>query len=187
VAVTLLILRATGLLHTAGRDQAAAATLAILLYAGHNAAATGGALAGGHLADRIGARSVFAAGAVAYIAGYVIFAIGPHAPWLLLGGFLLAGTGIGFAETAESTMVAQLLPDRLRGNGFGVLGLVQAIGDLASSAVVGLLWAVVSPETGFAYAAFWMVAALVAAVLFGRHTVTPSRGPDLKHRPAPDA
>ena len=163
VAATLLILRATELLHTAGRDQAAAASLAILLYAGHNAAAAGGSLGGGHLADRAGARLVFAAAAAAYTAGYVIFAVGPRAPWLLLAGFLLAGTGIGFAETAESTLVARLLPDRLRGNGFGVLGLVQAAGDLTSSAIAGLLWAVVSPETGFAYAAFWMVAALLAA------------------------
>lgn len=92
----------------------------------------------------------------------MIFAAGPRAPWLLLAGFILAGTGIGFAETAESTMVAQLLPGRLRGNGVGVLGLVQALGDLASWAVVGLLWATVSPEVGFAYDAFWMLAAIVA-------------------------
>lgn len=52
---------------------------------------------------------------------------------LLLLGFVLAGTGIGFAETAESTLVAQLLPGRLRANGFGVLGITQAAGDLASS------------------------------------------------------
>ena len=162
VAATLLILRATGLLHTAGRDQAAAVSLAILLYAGHNAAAAAAALGGGHLADRAGARLVFAAGAAAYLAGYVIFAIGPHAPWLLLAGFLLAGTGIGCAETSESTLVARQLPERLRGNGFGVLGLVQATGDLTSSAIAGLLWAAVSPEAGFAYAAFWMAAALLA-------------------------
>ena len=66
---------------------------------------------------------------------------------MLLAGFLLAGIGIGFAET-ESTLVAHLLPDRLRGNGFGVLGLVQSLGDLAYSLVVGLLW--VSRAVGFA-------------------------------------
>ena len=163
VAATLLILRATGLLHTAGQDEAAAASLAILLYAGHNAAAAGAALGGGHLADRAGARLVFAAGAAAYLAGYLIFAAGPHAPWLLLAGFLLAGTGIGCAETSESTAAV---------NGFGVLGLVQAAGDLASSAIAGLLWAAVSPETGFAYAASWMAAALLAAAFSGRQART---------------
>jgi len=112
VAATLLILRATGLLHKADRDQAAAASPAVMLHAGQNTAATGGSLGGGHLADRAGARLVFAAGAAAYNAGYVIFAIGPRAPWLLLAGFLPAGTGIGFAETAESIMVAHLLPEK---------------------------------------------------------------------------
>ena len=47
VATTLLILRATGLLHTSGRSLTAATSLAILLYVAHNAAATATALAGG--------------------------------------------------------------------------------------------------------------------------------------------
>jgi MFS family permease len=163
VATTLLILRASGLLAEGGRSVTAATSLAILLYAGHNAAATLAALGGGQLADRIGARAVFAAGAAVYLAAYAVFAIGAH-PWpVLLAGFVLAGIGIGLAETAESTMVALMLPDRLRGNGFGVLGLVQAAGDLASSAVVGLLWTLVSPQLAFAYAAAWMAAALAAA------------------------
>ena len=60
--------------------------------------------------------------------------------WLLLAGcFCLAGAGIGLAETAESTLVAQLLPDRLRGSGFGLLGGLQSAGDFLSSTIVGLL------------------------------------------------
>jgi len=46
---------------------------------------------------------------------------------MLLVAFMLAGVGIGFAETAESTVVAHLLPEHLRGNGFGVLGLVPVL------------------------------------------------------------
>ena len=61
--------------------------------------------------------------------------------------------------------MAQLLPDRLRGNGFGVLGLVQSVGDLGSSAVVGVLWSLVSPELAFGYAAAWMLASLAATRL----------------------
>jgi hypothetical protein len=57
------------------------------------------------------------------------------------------------------------LPDQLRGNGFGVLGLVQAIGDLGASLVVGVLWAMVSPTLAFTYAAAWMLASLLASGL----------------------
>jgi dipeptide/tripeptide permease len=62
----------------------------------------------------------------------------------------------------------------LRGSGFGLLGVVQAGGDFVSSAVVGLLWATVSPAVGFAYAAGWMTASLIAALAT---TATPTHRP----------
>lgn len=165
VATTLLILRATELLHHGGRSLTAATSVAILLYAAHNAAATLSALVGGIAIDRSSPRAVFAVGAVAYVIGYAVFALPQHSIVVLLLGFLLAGTGIGCAETAESTMVAAMLPDRLRGNGYGVLGLVQSMGDLGASLVVGLLWAAVSPVLAFSYAGAWMLASVIALVL----------------------
>jgi MFS family permease len=171
VATTLLILRATQLLEHGGRSPTAAASLAILLYALHNLTAAAVALGGGAWIDRRGPRAVFAAGAAAYVLAYGGFAVPMH-HWLLLAGcFCLAGAGIGLAETAESALVAQLLPDRLRGSGFGLLGGLQSAGDFLSSTIVGLLVVAVSPTVGFAYAAAWMVLA-VAATVVGRR-----RGP----------
>jgi hypothetical protein len=80
-------------------------------------------------------------------------------------GHSLAGSGIGLAETAQSALVARLLPDSLRGSGFGLFGRMPALGDFASSAIVGLLWVAVSPEAGFIYAAALMVASPVASAL----------------------
>jgi MFS family permease len=168
LASTLLILRATGLLHSGGRDLTAATSLAILLYAAHNAAATIGALLGGQLADRVSPRLVFGAGAALFAAAYSLFALTTHSWPLLLLAFLLAGVGIGFGETAESTVVAQMLPDRLRGNGYGILGLVQSIGDLGATVVAGILWAVISPTVAFVYAAAWMLASVLTSGLLGR-------------------
>ncbi len=165
VATTLLILRATDLLHADGRSLTTATSLAVLLYAAHNAAATLAALAGGQLADRVSPRVVFASGAAVYVASYCLFALDQHRWPVLLLGFVLAGTGIGFAETAESTVVALTLPDHLRGNGYGVLGLVQSLGDLAATLVAGILWAAVSPTVAFSYAALWMAASLLASTL----------------------
>jgi MFS family permease len=167
ITTTLLILRATQLLDHGGRSLTAAASLAILLYAGHNLTASVVALVGGTWIDRWGPRPVFAAGAAAYVLAYGGFAFPIH-HWLLLAGcFCLAGAGIGLAETAESTLVAQLLPDRLRGSGFGLLGGLQSVGDFLSSAIVGLLYVAVAPTVGFAYAAVWMVLAVSATVLLG--------------------
>lgn len=170
LATTLLILRATDLLESGGRSLTGATSVAILLYAGHNGAATVASLTGGHLIDRVGPRRVFAAGAAVYIGAYTVFAFDTHAWPVLLGAFALAGVGIGFAETAQSTTVALMLLDHLRGNGFGVLGLVQSAGDLGATLVAGLLWATFSPSVAFAYAAVWMVASLIASSLQGHQT-----------------
>ncbi len=164
MATTLLILRGTDLLHTHGRSVAAATSLAVLIYAGHNLCASVVAYFGGHRIDRTGPRLVFASGAAVYVASYILFALTSGGWPLLVVAFLLAGTGIGFAETAESALVARLLPDHLRGSGFGLLGGVQSFGDFASSAAVGLLWSAVSPTAGFLYAAGWMFVATAATV-----------------------
>jgi MFS family permease len=163
IATTLLILRSTQLLHSGGRTIAAATSLAIFVYAAHNAFGAGVAYAGGHWIDRAGPRLVFGTGAALYVIAYAGFSIGPHSWWGLLIAFSLAGSAIGLAETAESALVAQILPDRLRGSGFGVLGAVQAGGDFVSTAVVGVLYAAVSPAAGFAYAAGWMVLSAAAS------------------------
>ena len=163
VATTLLILRATQQLQSGGISLTAAAALAIVIYAAHNAFGAVVAAAGGHWIDHSGPRVVFATAAALYIVAYVGFAL-PGQGWpILLIAFMLAGSGIGLAETAESTLVARALPDELRGSGFGLLGGVQAAGDFASSAVVGLLYAALSPVVGFAYAAGWMVVALLGS------------------------
>jgi MFS family permease len=172
MATTLLILRATTLLHHGGRTAAAATSIAVLIYAGHNLFGSLVAYGGGHWLDRAGPRVVFASGGVLYVAAYALFALPLHSWPLLVAPFLLAGSAIGLAETAESALVARMLPDRLRGSGFGLLGGVQSFGDFASSAAVGLLWAAVSPAVAFAYAAGWMAVSVLAAGAIGER---PSR------------
>jgi MFS family permease len=175
ITTTLLILRSTQLLNHGGRSATAAASLAILLYAGHNLTAAIVALVGGTWIDRWGPRPVFAAGAAAYVLAYGGFAFPIH-HWLLLAGcFCIAGAGIGLAETAESTLVAQLLPDRLRGSGFGLLGGLQSAGDFLSSTIVGLLYVAAAPTVGFAYAAAWMVLAVAATVWLGHREARVAR------------
>jgi len=160
-ATTLLILRATGLLHP-GRNISTAAAIAVLLYAGHNLVGSITAFPAGHAIDRRGARPVFAGGLVLFAFAYAGFSLHTHSWPLLLVFFVLAGGGMGLAETAESALVARLLPDELRGSGFGLLGAVQSLGDFVSSAAVGLIWTLVSPTVAFVVAAVWMVLSLGA-------------------------
>lgn len=168
IATTLLILRATQLLTTPHRSVAAATSMAILIYAGHNAIATLASLIAGRWYDRAGPRAVFATGAAVYVIAYAMFAAGGHHPAMVALAFAAAGAGIGLAEPTQSAVVAQLIPDRLRGSGFGVLGAVQAVGDLVATVVAGLLYTLASPAVAFAYAAAWMVCAVLASGMLRR-------------------
>jgi len=160
LATTLLILRATDLLTATGWTAAAAASGAILMYAGHNAMAAGASLLAGHLSDRRSPRLTFALGSAFYVAAYTLFAIGTGL-FGVVTGFLLAGIGIGLAETAESAVVALSIPRDIRSQAFGVLGLTQSVGDIGATVVAGVLWSLVSPTVAFGYAAVWMLLSLV--------------------------
>lgn len=164
LATTLLILRASDVLTSAGWAAAAAASGAILMYAAHNAVAAGASLAAGHLSDRRSPRLTFALGAAVYIGAYALFAIG-GGPLPVLAGFLLAGIGIGLAETAESSVVALSIPREVRSHAFGVLGLTQSVGDIGATVVAGVLWSIFSPAVAFAYAAAWMLLSVLVVRL----------------------
>ena len=161
IAMVLLVV----LLALTSLGVAGAASLAIVLYAGHNAIAALVAPIGGVWLDRSGPRVVFGAGAAVYVVAYALLAA--DSVVALVAGFALAGAGIGLAETAEGALVARLLPDRLRGSGFGLLGGVQAAGDLVATVVAGVLYTIAGPIAAFGYAAAWMLLSVAASALIG--------------------
>ena len=163
IAATLLILRALELLEPAHGEDAAA-QLGLALYTAYNVAATLVSVPAGRAGDRREPRVVLLAGAGAFALAYLLLALTGADLLLLAVGFVLAGIGIGCVETAEHAAVAALAPERLRGSAFGMLATVQSLGNLAASAVAGLLWTLVSPAAAFVYAAAWMLVALVAFV-----------------------
>ncbi len=158
-AATLLILRATDLFKP-GRSEDHATQLALVLYIAYNIAATVISIPAGHHGDRRGPTRVMAFGAAAFAAGYLWFAIGPSGVLALLPAFVLAGIGIGCAETAEHAAVASLAPNDIRGSAFGMLAAIQAFGNLLASAVAGILWTAASPEAAFVFLAIAMLVAV---------------------------
>lgn len=170
VAATLLILRATELL-TPGHGTKAATTMALGLYTAYNIAATVASVPAGRLADRLGARGpllVLTAGVAAFAASYGLFAVSSTAIAVLAIPFVMAGVGIGAVETAQHSAVAALAPKNLRGSAFGLLATVQSLGNLAASAVAGILWTAFSPSAAFAYLTVWMLLALSGLALTAR-------------------
>ncbi len=168
VAATLLILRG---------DRAARSrpvprprrTAALVLYIAYNTAATLMSVPAGHLGDRHGQIRVLVLGVTLFALAYAGFAVGPDGLVLLGLCFVMAGLAIGCVETAEHAAVAHSAALDLRGSAFGLLAAVQSFGNLAASAIAGILWTAVSPTAAFVYLCAWMLVALVALVTRPRH------------------
>ena len=130
-----------------------ASAIAVGLYTLLNVAYAASSFPIGALSDRIGPRRIL-------VAGYFISAIACMGTAFLTADFLfliplflLAGLFSAITDTLEGTAAADLLPSESRGTGFGVLQTVEGVGDFASSAVVGVLWALIAPMIAFGYAA----------------------------------
>jgi MFS family permease len=130
-----------------------ASAIAVGLYTLLNIAYAASSFPIGAFSDKVGRRRILAA-------GYFISAVTCLGTAFLTADFLvlvplflLAGFFTAITDTIEGTAAADLLPTESRGTGFGVLQTVNGIGDFASSAVVGLLWALLSPLIAFMYAA----------------------------------
>jgi sugar phosphate permease len=77
--------------------------------------------------------------------------------------FGLAGVFIAWEDTIEGAAVRDYIDESTAGTALGVLGVVNGIGDLVSSLVVGFLWTTFGAQWGFGYAvvvgaagALWM-------------------------------
>jgi MFS family permease len=155
-AHSMFILRATEVLTKS--DPARAGELAISLYLVHNVMYGAASYPIGAIADRIGKKRVLLVG---YFLGAITslgLAIPDTAYGYLALVFVVGGLYIAIQDALEKAIAADLLPDELRGTGYGALATVNGIGDFVSSTLVGVLWTAVSPTAGFGFSAVLMLA-----------------------------
>jgi len=167
-AATLLILRATELFQP-GRTNDHATQLALVLYLAYTLAATLISVPAGRHGDRHNPTLVLLAGAAFFVAAYLWFAAGPAGVAALAPAFVLAGLGVGCVETAEHATVATHAPTPLRGSAFGLLAVTQSAGNLAASAIAGILWTTISPTAAFIFLAATMTAATGTFAIVAKH------------------
>lgn len=151
-ADTLLILRAIQIL-TPIKGVILAGSLAIALYTLHNVFYAAFSFPIGALADKIGKKKLLALGYFLIGVSSIgfIFTISNFIYLALL--FLGSGIALAIIDALERTVAADLLPEDLRGTGYGTLSFVNGIGDFGSSSMVGFLWNAISPLVGFGYGA----------------------------------
>jgi MFS family permease len=174
---TLLILYATQ--HASGAlFSLRGTTLAIGLYVLHNGVSALAAFPLGAIGDRVGHRTVIVAGYLLAVATTAGFGLAAPTPSNLVVLFIASGLYIACEEVGEKAYAVDLLPHATRGTGLGLLAAVNGVGDMISSAMVGVLWAAFpsSPAVGFLAAAGLQLA--------GAAVVGSSRGSSEQRKPS---
>jgi MFS family permease len=121
----------------------------------------------GSLSDRIGRRKLIIGGWLLYAAVYLGFALANNAwqVWLL---YIVYGLYFGMAFGTANAMVADLVPENLRGTAYGTYHAVIGLLAFPSSLIAGILWQGVGNWGGFGPSApffFGGALALLAALL----------------------
>jgi MFS family permease len=121
----------------------------------------------GALSDRIGRRRVIIGGWLVYAAIYLGVGLARTGlqVWAL---YALYGLYYGLSYGAAKAMVADLVPEHLRGSAYGTYNAVLGILDFPASLIAGVLWQGVGAWAGFGASApflFGAALALLAAVL----------------------
>jgi len=148
-AHTLLILYATQVL-TPQWGSTTAVGMATALYVLHNVFYAGFAYLAGWLGDHRARHKVLATGYFLAVPMSLLLATGTQTLWGLAAVFVLGGICVGAEEALEDSLAAELAPPAQHGMAFGTLAAVNAVGDFASSLLVGVLWSAVSAPAAFA-------------------------------------
>ena len=133
----------------------------------------------GSLSDRIGRRRLISGGWLVYAAIYFGFALAQKAwqVWLL---YVAYGLYYGMAYGSSNALVADLVPEQLRGTAYGTYNAVIGLLAFPASLIAGILWQGAGSWSGFGASApffFGGALALIASLLlvFWMPTVLPGR------------
>ncbi len=121
----------------------------------------------GSLSDRIGRRRLIIGGWLVYAAIYLGFAFARSA-WQVWALYVVYGLYYGMAYGTANALVADLVPEELRGTAYGTYNAIIGFLAFPASFIAGLLWEGMGAWPGFGPSApflFGGTLALIAALL----------------------
>ena len=110
-----------------------------LVLAGMSLIYSAGAYPAGVLADRHPAAVLLVLGLVVLIGADLLLGLG-HSITAIVAGVGLWGAHMALTQGLFAKLVANSVPDRLRGSAFGLFNLVSGFAALGASVIAGLLW-----------------------------------------------
>ncbi|TET53410.1 MAG: MFS transporter, partial [Anaerolineales bacterium] len=124
----------------------------------------------GSLSDRVGRRRIVIAGWLLYSLVYMGFGLAAEA-WHVWGLYIGYGVYYGLAYGTTKALVADVVPEELRGTAYGTYNAVLGLLDLPASWIAGVLWEGLGEWVGLGAAApflFGGALALIAALMMAR-------------------
>ena len=121
----------------------------------------------GSLSDRVGRRRLIIGGWLVYAAIYLGFALASSA-WQVWVLYVAYGVYYGMAYGTANALVADLVPENLRGTAYGTYNAVIGLLAFPASLIAGILWQGAGSWAGFGPSAPFLFGgglALVAALL----------------------
>ncbi|MBI5127345.1 MFS transporter [Candidatus Roizmanbacteria bacterium] len=158
-----LILRAKGLGLTS--------ILVTLTYVLYNISQAIFAAPAGKLADKIGAKKVFAAGLLVFSAVYLALGLikDPIFVWFI---FPIYGIYIAFTDSVSKAYVSEFIDKKESGSYFGLHQTLMAVGAFLASSIGGLIWYKISPSFTFYYGSLMAFIALAVFIIFRKKTIS---------------
>jgi MFS family permease len=153
-----------------------------LLWSALHVVKVGSSLVGGAMSDRLGRRSMIAAGWIIYALVYTAFGVFDSTA-AVIAIFMVYGLYFGLTEGVEKAWVADMAPDTGRGTAFGVYNAVLGAGTLAASLVFGFIWTRISAHAAFLTgAALALTATALLYLLFAGESGPRTHAKDTGHQ-----
>lgn len=144
-----------------------ATTAVVFAYVLYNISQTVFSTPAGILADKLGARKIFAGGLLVFSIVYLFFGLINSSFWLWLL-FPIYGIYIAATDGVSKAYLSEFIEKKESGTYFGAYYTLTAIGTFLASLVGGLLWYFINPHATFLYGSLMAFIAFLILVVFHR-------------------
>lgn len=148
-----------------GQSLGLTATQVVLAYVLYNISQTIFSTPAGILADKFGARRIFAGGLLVFSVVYLFFGLINSSFWLWLL-FPIYGIYIAATDGISKAYVSEFIQSKESGSYFGAYYTLTAIGTFLASLIGGLLWYFINPQATFLYGSFMAFLSFIILVVF---------------------
>jgi len=142
------------------------ATIAVVLaYVLYNISQTIFATPAGILADKFGAKKIFAGGLLVFSIVYLFFGL-IHSSFWIWFLFPVYGVYIAATDGVSKAYVSEFIEKKESGTYFGAYYTLTAIGTFFASVIGGLLWNFINPSATFFYGSIMAFSAFIILLTY---------------------